>query len=84
MCLILVEFLIFKQWRRRHGSLNVHTFFTHPLDTTECCCWQNQNVIRTCNVLVHTKECKWIQRNVVVGKIGMLLGQGNVAVNQSR
>ena len=37
-------------------------FFTHPLDTTECCCWQNQNVIRTWNVLVHTKVCKWIQQ----------------------
>ena len=60
------------------------TFFTQPVDTTECCCWQNQNVIRTWNVLVHTKECKCIQWSVVVGKIWMLLGQGNVAVNQSR
>ena len=68
--------------------------FTHLMvDTTERCCWQNQNVIRTftqmflftqiyTNVLVYTKECKWIQWSVVVGKIRMLLGQGNAVVNQ--
>ena len=38
-------------------------------DTTECYCWQNQNVIRTWNALVHATEC------VVIGKTRMLLGQ---------
>ena len=52
------------------------------VDTTECCFWQNQNVIWTWNILVHTVECKWIQRSVVVGKTRMLLGQGNAAVSQ--
>ena len=56
-------------------------FFTHLVETTE---WQNQNVIRTWNVLVHTKEFNCIQWSVVVDKIGMLLGQGNVAMNKSR
>ena len=47
----------------------MHTFFTHPVGATECCRWENQNVIRTWNVLVHTKECKCIQWSVAVGKI---------------
>ena len=54
------------------------------VDTTECSCWQNQNVIRTWIVLVHATECKSIQHSVVIGKTRMLLGQGNVAVNKWR
>ena len=46
-------------------------------DTKECSCWQNQNVIRTWNALVHATECKWIQHSVVIGKTRMLLGQGH-------
>ena len=34
------------------------------IDTTECCCWQNQNIIRTWNILVHAVECKWIQQSL--------------------